>query len=127
MLNVDTCDKFLELLSKCDDCLIDVFGKTSVKKYNATGFFFQLFATGILEFELEGKNVIIVLGQDADNDYVYEHKIKWEGVIFKNRGTATGCSFGHFLLGDSYRWRPNLYETEDDKKKRRTRKKSNKK
>ena len=41
-------DWFLNLLHTSEKCLGWVFGRRTVKKYNTSCFFFQLFATGIL-------------------------------------------------------------------------------
>ena len=88
---------------------------------------------------MEGENVIIVIGRDDDGNFVYEDKMRWEGIIFKNNGTSTDCSFGHFLLGKDFGWHPDWFELKSNpayeeseankeaKAKKRQQKKANKK
>ena len=52
---------WLETVSKDEDWLLDICGKTTVNKYNGTAFFSQLIALNFTEFETKGGKEVVVI------------------------------------------------------------------
>ena len=90
---------------------MEVFGKATIMKYQVTGFFFQLLATGILGLEWKDGTVVFVIQRNKEGDFLYEDKLVWEGIIMKNRGTGMGASFGYHLRGEHWGYHPCWYKT----------------
>ena len=92
------CDILIYLLFKSKDWMLRIFGKSSVKKYNVSGFFLQLIATNIIDFEWKGKNVLVILGRDNDGNLKYENKLNWEGLEFREKSRGSTMTFSNFIL-----------------------------
>ena len=65
-----------------------IFGFKKVSKYNVNAFFFQLVATGILEFKWMNakKNVVCVFGEDDKGVLKYKIPTYWKGICFRTTG-----------------------------------------
>ena len=87
-----SCDGLLEILSKCKDSLLKVFGKTTVAKYQVAGFFLSLIGSRILSFEWEGKSVNCVIARDLDENTIFENPKAWAGFSIRNRGRSRGST-----------------------------------
>jgi hypothetical protein len=87
-----SCDGLLEILTKCKDSLLKVFGKTTVAKYQVVGFFLSLIGSRILIFEWEGKCVNCVIARDRDDNTIFENPMAWAGFSIRNRGRSRGST-----------------------------------
>ena len=68
-----------------------MFRYKKVKKYHVTGFFFQLLATDILNFEVIRRNSLrCFVTETPAGKYKYLDPLSWKGILFhpKARGGA---------------------------------------
>ena len=82
----------------------NIFGFKKVSKYNVNAFFFQLVATGILEFKWinANKNVVCCFGEDNNDRIKYKIPTYWKGICFRTAGR--GVQEIHLGPHISYPW-----------------------
>ena len=85
-VTMDSCDILLETLTKCKDSLLQVFGKSSVTKYQVAGFFLSLIGSRNLIFEWKGSSINCVIARDDDGNSIFENPTAWAGFTFRIRG-----------------------------------------
>ena len=63
-------------------------------------FFFQIFASEILQFVRgDDETVECVFGRDDNDEYEYLNKVRWEGFVFCATQMNKSISFSEAVLG----------------------------